>query len=96
MACKFSIGERFASFEILAEKISIFKKENSVELCVKDSRKISLATTSQRLSKDRTINPALKYSEIRYECVESGKYLGRGKGKRNSRYVLYIFSFKFR
>ena len=55
MACKFTIGERFASFEKLIEKIIIFKKKNSIELCVKDSRKISLAATSQRLSKDRTI-----------------------------------------
>ena len=85
MVCEFLIGERFPTFQELVNKIDIFKQENATELYIADSRKIGSAISSGRLSKDRCVNKDLIYFDIKYACVEAGKFRARGEGKRKSR-----------
>lgn len=90
MVCEFLIGEQFSTLQELETKIDIYKQEHATELSISDSRKISSAISSGRLSKDKFVNKDLVYFELKYVCVEAGKFRPRGEGKRKSRYIVII------
>ena len=93
----FHESKEFKSFELLQEKILLYKKQKFVKLWIRDSRSISAA---HRRAK-RPLTEAIKYYELTYACVNGSgkKFKPREKGERQTSLVVffilnYIKSFK--
>ncbi|KAL1470285.1 hypothetical protein MTO96_040524 [Rhipicephalus appendiculatus] len=68
----FSVGDEFASFAALEEKVSLYSSTNYVQLWKRDTRTIEGA--KKRVGKvAASMSDALKYQSIRYCCIQGGK-----------------------
>ena len=77
----FSIGDSFDSSSDLEEKLQVYKAERFVEFWRRDAR--TIGAVKNRLNK--TINPSLKYYELKYCCIHSGRaFKPKGKGVRHT------------
>lgn len=77
----FSVGDSFQSFSELEEKLQAFKAKKYVEFWRRDARTIE--AVQNRLN--RTINPSLKYYELKYCCIHGGRvFKPKGKGVRHT------------
>ncbi|XP_057296828.1 uncharacterized protein LOC130625742 [Hydractinia symbiolongicarpus] len=77
----FTVGEKFASYKDLCNKLERFKASHFVDLWIRDSRTIK--ASQGRVKK--TLNPELKYYELKLSCVHGGrKFHSESSGKRSS------------
>ena len=90
---QFFEGELFSSIEELEKKIEVYKQEHYTELKKGDAHTIANALKNQKITKDTPINHKLRYYDIKYQCIHSGKFKPRGDGKRQTRQSFYIFFF---
>ena len=75
------VGDSFQSFSELEEMLQAFKARKYVEFWRKDARTIK--EVQNRLN--RTINPSLKYYELKYCCIHGGRaFKPKGKGVRHT------------
>ena len=84
------VGDLFASYKDLEDKIERFKVENYVDLWKRDSRTIVAA--KKRLN--RKLNPELKYYKLTFCCINGGKtFNATGKGQRTALYVIRMYGY---
>ena len=82
MSSVFYVGQRFDSFNELSQAIKQYQKENLCVLVTRDSRSIEAA---QKRLANKTLNPALKYNDVKYTCQHGGDYRERQrKGLRQT------------
>ena len=77
-AVSFSVGDSFESFDALQTKIKAYEQAHYVQFWRRDSHTIEAA--KKRL--DRSLNPALKYYEVKFCCIHGGqncKPIGNGQ-----------------
>ena len=80
--CTFVVGENFASFVELEQKIEKYQKIYSTQLYRRDSRKIDSAC-KRAPKKYINVKKELEYTDIRYCCIHGGKkYKTESKGIR--------------
>ncbi|XP_040079462.1 zinc finger SWIM domain-containing protein 1-like [Ixodes scapularis] len=79
-----AVGERFATFEALDERMTKFSDANCVQLWKRDARTIGAA--KKRAGKIASRMPEeLKYYQLRYCCIHGGaKFVTSSKGARKS------------
>ena len=65
-----SVGDTFASFEELEEKLNAFQKNNYIKLWRRNSMSIERAL---RIAPKRHLNDALKYASIVNNCNYGGR-----------------------
>ncbi|KAH8038617.1 hypothetical protein HPB51_002741 [Rhipicephalus microplus] len=66
-----AVGDRFATFAALEEKMEKFSTANSVQLWKRDARTIE--TAKKRAGKIASrMSPELKYYHLRYCCIHGG------------------------
>lgn len=81
----FKVGDSFPSFELFAEKLNKFKKDNFVEVYIRDS--ITVPNAAKKGIKI-PIKEDLGYYYLKYACVRGGKKFNtKGKGLRDTRLV---------
>ena len=87
MAVSFSVGEEFASVELLGKKIKLYERTNYFNL-KRDSRTIDAAIKKKSISLDKVSEEdkiKLKYYELLYTCIHGGrKHKSCSKGLRQS------------
>ena len=66
----FRVGDEFNSFDDLRDKISTFGQTQFVQLYIRRSRTIIMA--SKRRTK-KIYNEDLKFAELEYACINGGK-----------------------
>lgn len=79
-----AVGDRFATFAALEEKIEKFSTANSVQLWKRDARTIE--TAKKRAGKIASRMPTeLKYYHLHYCCIHGGmKFVTSSKGVRKA------------
>ena len=78
--CSFSVGEKFARFDALKEKIATYEKDRSVQLGRSDSR--TLEAAGKRVPVEKAKKDLVYYS-VTFSCVFGGKkYIDKRTGKR--------------
>ena len=85
MAQRFHIGKKFENFSTFESAIERYQNAEYVQFWKRNNRTISAAQS--RLPK-KSLNPRLKYYEIRYYCSQGGKPF---KSKSTGR-GMYVFS----
>ena len=79
MEAKFSVGDKFKSFDELQAKVHRYKELEFVKLWIRDSRTVTAA--KKRVT--RYLYSQIKYYEITYACIHGGKkFKPHGNGKR--------------
>ena len=77
----FTVGDQFMSFDSQQSRIKMYELVNFTQFWKRDARTIEAA--KKRL--DRSLNPALKYYEIKFCCIHGGQiFKPSGKGVRNT------------
>ena len=80
--CSFSVGEKFARFDALKEKIATYEKDRSVQLYRSDSRTLEAAGKRVPLRVEKAKKDLVYYS-VPFSCVFGGKkYIDKRTGKR--------------
>ena len=80
--CSFSVGEKFARFDALKEKIATYEKDRSVQLYRSDSRTLEAAGKRVPLRVEKAKKDLVYYS-VTFSCVFGGKkYIDKRTGKR--------------
>ena len=78
----FSVGEKFARFDALKEKIATYEKDRSVQLYRSDSRTLEAAGKRVPLRVEKAKKDLVYYS-VTFSCVFGGKkYIDKRTGKR--------------
>ena len=91
MAQRLHIGKKFEDFSAFESAIECYQNAEYVQFWKRDSRTISAAQS--RLPK-KSLNPRLKYYEIRYHCIQGGKsFKSKSTGMREQRYVCFFHLF---
>ena len=72
----FNVDDLFSSYDELKEKIDEYQKQHSIELRVRDSRTLEAA---RKRFPNRVFSEELKYYELRFACVHSGKNFSKSK-----------------
>ncbi|KAL3193759.1 hypothetical protein MRX96_000058 [Rhipicephalus microplus] len=79
-----AVGDRFAFFAALEEKMEKFSTANSVQLWKRDARTIETAKSAWERSRPGC-PPELKYYHLRYCCIHGGtKFVISSKGVRKA------------
>jgi len=74
-----SVGDRFDTFDELAEKIQQYSDENYIQMWMRDAR--TIAAAAKRVPKRAAVmKPELKYYNLRYCCIHGGQVF-RKKGE---------------
>ena len=77
----FSVCDCFDSFDTLQTKVKTYERAHFVQFWKCDARTIGAA--KKRL--DRSLDPALKYYELRFCCIHGGQnFKPKGKGERTT------------
>lgn len=86
---KFTLGEKFSSYEQLEEKIILYEERNNVQLSYNDSRTLNGA--SKRAPKRvQTANKKLHYYYLHLTCNFGGKqFKSKGSGQRPCHRCVY-------
>ena len=80
--CSFSVGEKFARFDALKEKIATYEKDRSVQLYRSDSRTLEAAGKRVPLRVEKAKKDLVYYS-VTFSCVFGGKkYIDKRTDKR--------------
>ncbi|KAG8189190.1 hypothetical protein JTE90_013724 [Oedothorax gibbosus] len=66
----FQLGDKFSSIEEVQNAIKDFESKTGIKYYIQDSRKVKSSTDHP----DFSINQALRYSRLKYNCVQGGKY----------------------
>uniref|UniRef100_A0A1X7V7V9 ZSWIM3 N-terminal domain-containing protein n=1 Tax=Amphimedon queenslandica TaxID=400682 RepID=A0A1X7V7V9_AMPQE len=75
----FKIGQHFKSFEELMEAVTMYETTKYVKLWIRDS---CTEVAARKRLESRYLSDRIKYYEIAYCCIHSGKkFTSRGTGK---------------
>ena len=76
----FTVGDKFATFLELEEKIHKYQKDQFVQFYKRDSRKIEAA---RKRATNKNYKEEIVYSELVFSCIHGGKkFKSKSDGKR--------------
>ena len=85
MSSVFSVGQKFSSFIELDTALKKYQAESFCVLVVRDSRGIQAA---QKRLTNKTLNPQLKYIDVKYACHHGGNTESMGVGRVRCKHQL--------